>query len=280
MRLGFVGAGRMGRPMVDRLTAAGHDVKVLARSAGTRRALEGRGPRVADDLAEVAADAEAVMVCVFTDEQVREVCLGGALFDAMPSGSVLVVHTTGSPATAEAVAAEAAARGIEALDVPVSGGPHDIAAGRLTLFAGGPAGAVERVRPALEAYGEPLLHVGPPGSGQRVKLLNNALFAAQLGLLADTVALAARWGLAEEDLLRALPHGSSTSRAMAGVASRGSVARFTADTAEFLGKDVDHVKKTSAELGGDLGALEAALASLAAALRPAPEETDGLADKE
>ncbi|GAA0936705.1 NAD(P)-dependent oxidoreductase [Actinocorallia libanotica] len=280
MRLGFIGAGRMGRPMARRLAEAGHDVRVLARSEPARRSLEEEGLRAADGLAEAGADADAVLVCVFTDEQVREACLGGGLLDAMPSGSVLVVHTTGSPATAEAVAAEAAPRGIEVLDVPVSGGPHDVAAGRLTLFAGGPADAVERMRPALDAYGDPVLHVGPLGSGQRVKLLNNALFAAQLGLLADTVGLAAQWGLPEEALLRALPHGSSTSRALAGVASRGSVARFTASTAEFLGKDVAHVKKISAELGGDLGALEAGLASLAGALGSAPQAAAGPADRE
>ncbi len=280
MRLGFIGAGRLGRPMARRLAEAGHKVRVLARSETARRSLEEEGLGVAGDLAEVGADAEAVLVCVFTDEQVREVCLDGGLLDAMPAGSVLVVHTTSSPATAEAVADAAASRGIAALDVPVSGGPHDIAAGRLTLFAGGAAEAVERARPALDAYGDPVLHVGPPGSGQRVKLLNNALFAAQLGLLADTVGLAAQWGLAEEALLRALPHGSSTSRALAGVASRGSVARFTASTAEFLGKDVAHVKKITAELGGDLGALEAGLASLAAALRSAAPAAQGTADRE
>ncbi len=263
MRLGFVGAGRMGRPMACRLAEAGHEVRVLGRSAQARAELEAEGLHAVGSLAEAGEGADAVLVCVFTDEQVREVCLDGGLLEAMPSGSVLVLHTTGSPATAEAVAAQAAPRGVEVLDVPVSGGPHDIASGRLTLFAGGTGDALEKARPVLNAYGDPLLHVGPLGSGQRVKLINNALFAAQLGLLADAVRLGERWGVPEEALLQALPHASSTSRALMGVVSRGSVAAFTASTQQFLGKDVDNVRKVSAELGGDLGSLEAGLTALA-----------------
>ena len=119
---------------------------------------------------------------MFTDEQVAQVCLAGVLVAAMPPGAALVVHTTGSPRTAQAIAAHSP--GIDVLDAPVSGGPHDIAAGSVTLFVGGPDDAVARVRPVLAAYGDPILHVGPLGAGQAVKLINNALFAAQIGLLA------------------------------------------------------------------------------------------------
>jgi 3-hydroxyisobutyrate dehydrogenase-like beta-hydroxyacid dehydrogenase len=262
MRLGFIGAGRMGRPMVDRLAAAGHRVRVLARSAPARAALTAQGVPAADTVAEVAAGAEAVLVCVFTDEQVREVCLGTALLEQMPAGSVLVLHTTGSPSTAEAVAGRAAARGIEVLDAPVSGGPHDIAAGRLTLFVGGSAPALARVRPALDSYGDPVLHVGPLGAGQRVKLVNNALFAAHLGLLCDAVRLGGHLGVDEAVLLDALPRGSAASRALTGAAGRGSIARFAAATRDFVGKDVQIVRTVAAELGGDLGALEPALDAL------------------
>ena len=263
MRLGFIGAGRMGRPMVRRLVTAGHEVRVLGRTPEAREALTADGARAVADPAAAAEGAEAVLVCVFNDEQVRAVCLDGPLLGAMPEGAVLVVHTTGSPRTAEAVAARAAARSVDVVDCPVSGGPHDIEAGRLTLFAGGAADAVARVRPALESYGDPLLHVGPTGAGQRVKLVNNALFASHIGLLADAARLWRSWGLDEAVLLGALQHGSSASRALAGVARRGSVAAFAAATGDFVGKDVDVVRKVTAETGGDLGAIEAALDSLA-----------------
>ena len=252
MRLGFVGAGRMGRPMIERLAAAGHEVRAPARSDDTGTAGDGAG---------------AVLVCVYDDEQVRDVCLGTGLLGRMPSGSVLVVHTTGSPRTAEAIASEAGPRGIDVLDAPVSGGPHDVAAGRLTVFAGGADAAVTRMRPVLGAYADPVLHVGPLGAGQGVKLINNALFGAHIGLLAHAVRLGERFGTGEADLLEALTHASSASRALSGVVPRGSVAAFAEAVGGFLGKDVAVVHEVAAELGGDLGALAPALDALAESVR-------------
>ncbi|QFG26081.1 NAD(P)-dependent oxidoreductase [Actinomadura sp. WMMB 499] len=272
MRLGFVGAGRMGRPMVGRLVRAGHEVRVLGRTAEARAALAADGAHPVADVAAAGEDADAVLVCVFDDAQVRDVCVDGGLTDRMPRGSVVVVHTTGDPDTAEAVAGHAAARGVRVVDAPVSGGPHDIAAGRISLFVGGADEAVERVRPALGCYGDPVLHVGALGAGQRVKLLNNALFAAQIGLLAEAVRLGAALGVGEPALLEALGHGSASSRALAGVASRGSVADFAAAVGGFLGKDMDVVRRVSAEHGADLGALGGGLDALAGALDAAAGE--------
>jgi 3-hydroxyisobutyrate dehydrogenase-like beta-hydroxyacid dehydrogenase len=269
MRLGFVGAGRMGHPMVRRLLGAGHQVRVLGRTAEARRALAADGARVASDIGDVGAEADAVVVCVHTDDQVRDVCLHTDLLDGMPDRSVVVVHTTGHPATVEAIAARVAPRGIQVIDAPVSGGPQDIAAGHVTLFVGGADDAVARVRPALASYGDPVLRVGPLGAGQRVKLVNNALFAAHIGLLADAVRLADQLGVDEAVLLAALPHGSAQSRALAGVAGRGSVATFAQAVAEFLGKDVHVVRTVAGELGGDLGALDAALNAVPGAVEHA-----------
>jgi len=111
----------------------------------------------------------------------------------------------------------------------------------------------------LQSYGDPILHVGPVGAGQRVKLVNNALFAAQIGLLADAVRLGAQLGLDEAVLLGALPHGSAASRALAGAVGRGSVAAFTEAVRDFLAKDIDVARKIAADLGGDLGALDDAI---------------------
>jgi 3-hydroxyisobutyrate dehydrogenase-like beta-hydroxyacid dehydrogenase len=130
MRVGFIGAGRMGRPMVDRLVAAGHEVRVLGRTEGQRAELRTAGASPVPTPAEAGRGAAVVCVCVFSDEQVRQVCLDSGLLEAMPDTSVLVLHTTGSPRTAQAIAEKAAPRGIGVLDSPVSGGPHDIAAGQ------------------------------------------------------------------------------------------------------------------------------------------------------
>lgn len=270
VRIGFVGAGRMGRPMVGRLIRAGHQVHVPARTPEARETLKREGARTVARAADAGAEADAVLVCVYDDDQVREVCLRGGLLSRMPEGSILVLHTTGSPDTAEAVAARASSRSVEVIDAPVSGGPHDAGAGRLTLFAGGSTGAVARVRPVLSAYGDPILHVGPLGAGQRVKLINNALFAAQLGLLADAVRVAARLGVDEPTLLTALPHGSAASRALAATAARGSVAAFAEAVTGFLAKDVAVARRIAADHEAALGSLHTALTTLAALLPDPP----------
>lgn len=264
--LGFIGAGRMGLPMVHRLVEAAYEVRVLGRSATARQALAARGAQVVGDLPGVGAGAGAVLVCVRTDEQVREVCLAGGLLDSMAEGSILVVHTTGSPHTVEAVAEAAAPHGIQVIDAPVSGGPHEVAIGRLTLFVGGAEDAVSRIRPVLDTYADPVLHVGASGAGQRVKLINNALFAAQIGLLSDAVRLGGELGVDEAVLLGALPRASAASRALTGAVRKGSVAMFAATVAEFLTKDVRVVRNVTAELGGDLGALDGAINALTRAL--------------
>ncbi|NTY63846.1 NAD(P)-binding domain-containing protein [Mycolicibacterium sphagni] len=256
MRVGFVGAGRMGAPMVRRLVDAGHDVTVLGRTPEKLAAAEELGATPAGSLAELSRDADAVVVCVFTDEQVRQICLTDNLLGAMRSGSALILHTTGSPRTAEAIAVRAGAHGIDVLDAPVSGGPHDIAAGTVTLFVGGDDDAAQRVRPLLSSYGDPVLHVGPLGFGQRVKLINNTLFAAQIGIVAEAVRLAARLDVDEATLLSALPHGSGTSRALDSIARVGSAAGFIDAVGEFIGKDVAVVRATVADLGSDLGLLD------------------------
>ena len=253
MKIGFIGAGRMGRPMVARLVEAGHEVSAVGRTADKRRELEQLGASAVNEVAEAGAQADVVVLCVFTDEQVRQVCLDSALLPTMPSGSALVVHTTTSPKTIEAIAARAG--NVDVVDAPVSGGPHDVAAGRITLFVGGADDVVARLRPVLGCYGDPILHVGPCGAGQKVKLVNNALFAGHIGLLAESIRLGERLGVSESTLLAALPHGSATSRVLDLVAPRGSVTSFIEVAGAFVGKDVA-VRSIAADLGSDLGALD------------------------
>ncbi|RAV07069.1 NAD(P)-dependent oxidoreductase [Mycolicibacterium sp. GF69] len=253
-RVGFVGAGRMGAPMVRRLVEHGHEVRVLGRDDERRAAIRDLGAQDVSRAADVADGSEIVIVCVFTDEQVQQVCLADGVAAAMGPGSALVLHTTGSPATARDLAAKFP--DLDVIDAPVSGGPHNIAAGAVTLFVGGTESAVERVRPVLASYGEPILHVGALGAGQAVKLVNNSLFAAQIGLLRAAVDLGARLGVAEAELLTSVMQGSGASRVGEYIAARGSVQSFVTDVGEFIGKDVAVVRQTAAELGGDLGLLD------------------------
>ena len=267
MKIGFIGAGRMGRPMVERLTASGHDVTVLARTPQARDAAEAAEWTWAETVAATVRDADAVFVVVLTDEQVRSVCLGpdGAI-EAMKPGATLVQHTTCDPATVELLDA-AAVRvaterdGIAVLDAALSGGPHDVAAGTLTLWVGGDEAVLERMRPVLGAYASPVMSVGPPGNGQRVKLVNNALFVAQVGLAVDAVRLAGSLGIDEGAILAAVRHGSGGSRAFDVVARGGSVEAVAERLAGLMRKDVDVVREVARSSGADLGIIGTVLSS-------------------
>lgn len=258
MRIGFIGAGRMGTPMVSRLVAAGHDVRVLGRTDEKRRAAADLGAAPTATPTETVRDADVVIVCVFTDEQVLELC-DDALLDAMAPGSALVLHTTGSPRTAQHLENHARPRGVAVIDAPVSGGPHDIVAGTVTVFAGGTEEAMARALPALTTYADPVLHVGDSGAGQHVKLINNAVFAAQIGLVAEAVRLGTEFGMAESTLLDALTHGSSASRALSGIAATGSASGFIGRVGEFISKDVAVVRRTATELGSNLSGFDGLL---------------------
>jgi 3-hydroxyisobutyrate dehydrogenase len=103
----------------------------------------------------------------------------------------------------------------------------------------------------LSAYADPILHAGATGAGQLVKLVNNTLFAAQIGLVAEATRLGTQFGIDESALLNALTHGSSQSRVLNMIAAAGSANAFIAAVGEFIGKDVAVVRRTVAELGGD-----------------------------
>ena len=268
MHVGFVGAGRIGFPMVSRLVAAGHRVVVADRNEKVRADLTEAGAVAVVDPVEVAGGAAVVCVCVYTDQQVREAALDSGLIDAMPSGAVLVVHTTGSPTTIAALVERARPRGIEVVDAPISGGPHDIQAGHVTLYVGGTDEGVALARSALSAYGDPILHLGPPGSGQLVKLVNNAVFAANIGVVAEAVRMAKELGLEESSVFSGLQHGSGASRALGGVVASGSVAVFGHNVGEFVGKDVAVVREVARELGAHLGVLADAHVVLGELLSP------------
>lgn len=262
MKIGFIGAGRMGRPMLDRLMTAGHDATVLVRRPPARTAAEADGPAWAGTVAETVRDADAVFVVVLTDEQVRSVCLGpdGAVA-AMRPGATLVQHTTSDPATAHLLVEAGVDRGIRVLDAALSGGPHDIAEGGLTLWVGGDEAVLEDVRPLLATHASPILWVGQPGNGQRVKLVNNALFVAQVGLAIDAVRLAGSLGIGEPTVLAALQHGSGASRALGVVARGGSVDAVANRLSALMLKDVTVVREVARNAGADLGIIGTVLSS-------------------
>jgi 3-hydroxyisobutyrate dehydrogenase-like beta-hydroxyacid dehydrogenase len=241
--------------------AAGYQPTVLTRRPSARAEAEAAGLRCADTVRETVRDAQVVLTVVFDDEQLRAAALGpGGLIAAMPAGAILVQHTTCDPATMTLLAQTAADRGIRVLDAALSGNPRDIAAGRLTVWAGGEEQALAEVRPLLDCYASPVMAVGPVGNGQRIKLINNALFVAQVGLTVDAVRLAASMGIAEEQILAAVAQGSGASRALSSVAWIGADAVGTR-LGELMSKDVRVVRAVAQRAGSDLGLIGQVLGS-------------------
>ncbi|MCK9877899.1 NAD(P)-binding domain-containing protein [Frankia sp. Ag45/Mut15] len=265
MKVGFVGVGSMGRPMLERVAAAGHDVSFFARREEVRRDLEAAGTATgAPTPAALAADREVVVVCVFNDQQVREVCEGeSGLIASLPPGATLIIHTTGSPDTAPRLAEAGRLRKIQVLDAAFSGGPGDAAAGQITLLVGGEPEVLETVRPVLASYCDPIVSVGALGDGQRVKLVNNALFAAKVALVAEAERIARDLGLDPVQALDAISHCSGASYALGTVRAAGSSARLQEAAGRYIAKDVATAKDLATAAGTNLGLLATAADTVA-----------------
>ena len=258
MNIGVVGLGEMGMPMLERLRGADLPVTVIAR----RPEVVERARRLGAVPVESFADRDVVIVCVYSDDQVRDVCLGQrGLLATMPSGATLVNHTTGSPTTVAALAEEGQRRRVDVLDAALSGGPRDIVSGTLTLLLGGVTDVIERVRPVLATYSNPMIHVGGIGDGQRIKLINNAVYGANYALVADAERVAEALGVDPALALGAMTSCSGDSRVLRTVVALGSSARMYEVAGRFIEKDVATVTRVADELGVDLGLLRLAQTS-------------------
>jgi 3-hydroxyisobutyrate dehydrogenase-like beta-hydroxyacid dehydrogenase len=254
--VGIVGLGEMGLPMARRLLAQGYHLTFYARKQAVRSELEGLGGCDGQSLAGVAKASDIVIICVYDDAAVREVCLGpnGVIGD-MRAGSVLVNHTTGDPATARSLNRHARVSKVFFLDAALSGSPADIAKGNLTLLIGGRPSALRRVRPVLASYADPILHVGRVGDGQWLKLVNNALFAANLALVAHAERLIGQVGLPLEEALEAISFCSGDSRALRTAAQMGGSQQLIERAGRFIEKDVITVHAVAQSRRMSLGVL-------------------------
>lgn len=192
-RIGFTGVGAMGAPIVRNLLSAGHDVKIWGRSPAALEPLLEAGATRADELADVA-DQDVVLGCLLDGTAIEEVYLGGLLRHARP-GQLFADHGTYSPLLAQRVAAAFAERGAYYLDAPVSGGPMGAEAGTLVCAVGGDAAGVDQLRPIAEAYTQRVAHLGGPGRGLALKLINNFLVSINFVAAAETAWLIERLGL-------------------------------------------------------------------------------------
>ena len=157
------------------------------------------GANLMSDYRALAASSRVLAVCLFSDHQVRSVLFDEGALAALPPGSMLVIHTTGSPELAREIGAKAPA-GVAVLDATFSGGAAAVLAGELTVMVGGQVTAVEQARPLFTAYSQNIFHVGSLGSGQVVKLLNNLLFATNIMNAAEILKIAQAMGFQSSEV--------------------------------------------------------------------------------
>jgi 3-hydroxyisobutyrate dehydrogenase len=199
--IGFIGLGNMGAPMAANLVKAGHQVTGYDIVPAAIAALLAAGGRAAASAAEAVAAGDVVITMLPAGPQVHEVYLGnGGVLGRARNGALLVDCSTIDVETARAVAAAARAAGFDMVDAPVSGGTAGAAAASLTFMVGGEAAAFARARPVLAAMGRTIVHTGPAGNGQAVKICNNMMLAISMIGVCEAFTLAHKLGLTSQTL--------------------------------------------------------------------------------
>ena len=211
-QIGFIGLGIMGSGMAGNLLDKGHNVVVWNRTPSRLEPLVAAGAVAGDSPADVARRCPIVMICVSDTPDVDAVLMSeGGLLEGISEGSLVVDHSTISPAGTVWFADEVAARGGAWVDAPVSGGSEGAQRGTLSIMVGGTDVDVARARPYMEAFGTTITHVGPIGSGQRVKIVNQILVVVtQLGV-SEALLFAQASGLDLEATLEAVKGGAAGS---------------------------------------------------------------------
>jgi len=213
MRTAFVGLGVMGFPMAAYLARNGHDVTVYNRTASKAETwCQQYGGQTAATPGEAARNAELVFSCVGNDDDVREVLLGpDGVIASIPGGSIVIDHTTASATVAREVSTLAAAKSVGFLDAPVSGGQAGAENGQLTVMAGGATDDFERARPVIDCYAKAITHIGPVGSGQLAKMVNQICIAGIVQGLAEGLHFAKKAGLDPAVLIESISKGAAQS---------------------------------------------------------------------
>ena len=213
MRISFLGLGVMGAPMARHLAKAGHDVTVYNRTPAKAAAwVAAHGGNSATTPAKAASDAEVVLACVGADADLRAVTLGpDGAFAAMAPGTLFIDHTTVSAAIARELAEAGAARQLHVVDAPVSGGQAGAENGVLTIMCGGTDAAYDAAEPVMAAYAKRIGHMGPAGSGQLTKMVNQLCIAGVLQGLAEGLAFGKAAGLDLAQVVEVISKGAAQS---------------------------------------------------------------------
>jgi len=267
MRAGFIGLGAMGQHMARNLLKAGHLVAVWNRTPATAAAFARDSAVIAaTSPAELAAAVDAVVLCVSADADVLEVVT--QIAPALRPGALVIDCSTVSAAAAREAGAVLAARGVDFLDCPVSGGVEGARDGTLAVMCGGDAAAFERAQPLLRAMGRTITHFGAQGAGQAAKATNQIMCAGIIRAVAEAMAFARAQDLPLEALVETLGKGAGSSWYFVNRAPNMIRGSFPAGFKVRLhAKDLGICRAMAAEGGVELPVVESMLAEYAELIR-------------
>ncbi|MDP2858908.1 MAG: NAD(P)-dependent oxidoreductase [Bacillota bacterium] len=221
MNVGFIGLGIMGKAMATNLIKAGFPVTVYNRTKSKMDALVAMGAKPAGSPKEVAGQSDVIITMVSDTPDVEQVILGeNGVIHGVKSGSIVIDMSTISATATRKIAEELAAKGVEMLDAPVSGGDKGAVAGTLSIMVGGSEKALERVTPVFNAMGKKITHMGPVGNGQVTKMCNQIACALTILSFAEAFVLAAAAGLDVDKVLEAISGGAAGSWSMSNYGPR------------------------------------------------------------
>jgi 3-hydroxyisobutyrate dehydrogenase len=258
--IAILGLGTMGGGMAGNLLKAGFSLTVYNRTAAKAKALVDDGARFASTPAEAVNGASIVIAMLADDKASREVWAGshGALEGVRP-GSILVESGTVSPAWIAELAQLASARGAELLDAPVTGSRMQAAAGQLTFLVGGHDRALEAATPVLKTMSKEIVHLGPVGSGAKMKLINNFICGVQVASLAEGLTWIERSGLDRDKALSILKNGAPGSPLLGAIADRMASHNYAVNfLLRLMTKDLAYAESEASGCGVHLETSEAA----------------------
>ena len=268
MQLGFIGLGTMGRQMARNLIAGGHAMAVFARRATSAQSLVDVGATFCASPAAVAEQSDVIFTMVTGTSDVQQVVLGGdepgtGVVDGARPGSLVIDMSTIDPTATRAMAKVLAARGVDMLDAPVSGGPQGAADASLTIMVGGPVPAFERARPLFALLGTTVTHLGASGAGHTTKACHQLALLVTAQGAAEALTLARRCGLDVEQVRKVLMGGVASSRVLDLFGTRMASRDFSAGIESRLyHKDMDIALSLAHDRGAVLPAAAVTMQSV------------------
>jgi 3-hydroxyisobutyrate dehydrogenase len=253
MKLGYIGIGQMGKPMVLRLLAAGHEVTVWNRSRDKLAAVLEKGAKAAASPADVARASEIVMMCV-TDQKAAEDVLFSPQGVIHGTARLVVDFSSIAPASAREFSEKLKAKGIGMVDAPVSGGVPGAEKGTLAIMAGGSVEDIERARPVVMHLAQRFTRMGDAGAGQVTKLCNQIIVASLFPVIAEAIRLAEAAGVDAKRLPEALKGGFADSLPLQIYGARMAARDFEPPqgTNAIVLKDLENAAALAAEFGVSL----------------------------